>query len=210
MKSSPKIIFLDWNKTLSNSKFWEQLANPNHARHDTFEVIEKALFEKHVDKIGPWMLGKYTSKDICNLLSNETGLEFNFLHDELVHSCKNMRYVADSIPSLLEQIKRNGMQVMIATDNMDTFSEYTYEVANKDGLFDGFLNSYELGSFKYDCQDDTLPFFDPFLVRNGLIYQDVVLIDDSIDKKGNLARLGLKIVYVNENSPLEEILASYV
>lgn len=209
MKSLPSIIFLDWNKTLSNSKFWEQLSDPKHKNHDTFEIIEKALFGKHIDKINPWMLGKLTSEDVCHLLSKETGLEYDFLYKELIHSCKKMEFVSDSIPSLLTEIKKQGVKIMIATDNMDTFSKHTYSSINKNGLFDGFLNSYEIGSFKYDYQNGVLPFFDPFLAKNKLDYQDVVLVDDSIDKKGNLERLGLEVVYVSDDAPLEKILSLY-
>lgn len=41
-----KTIFFDWNKTLSNSLFWEQLNHPEHEQHAWNENISTYLFKE--------------------------------------------------------------------------------------------------------------------------------------------------------------------
>ena len=205
-----KVIFFDWNKTLSNSRFWEQLDNPSHRLYKKFAEIESVMFDKSHNLVIPWMLGKLSSKDVCNFIGDKIGIESELLHYELEKSCREMQFVNDEVITLLKKIKGNGYKLIIATDNMDTFSNFTYPEIKKYNVFDGYLNSFDIKSFKYDCVDNSLPFFDHYLQKNGLTYKDVVLIDDSIDKKGNYLRLGFKIININGDFSLNEALRLYV
>lgn len=63
MIKKPKVIFVDWNKTLSNSLF-------QHNRH----------------LINQWMRGKYTSEDITRILSNDSGVPQEIILYELIES----------------------------------------------------------------------------------------------------------------------------
>lgn len=205
----PKIIFLDWNKTLSDSIFWQQLTKPEHKLNNKLSEIESVLFDKNFNLVTPWMLGKLTSYDICKFISEKIGIKSKLLHNELEISCKKMTIVNKKIENLLKKIKQKKISLVIATDNMDTFTNYTYPIVNKNKLFDGFLNSYELGCFKYDYTNNSLPFFDNYLKTKHLTYKNVVLIDDSIDKKGNFQRLGFKIININKKKSLIEVLKLY-
>lgn len=210
MNNKPKIIFLDWNKTLSNSIFWQQLTEPRHKLNGKLVEIESVLFNKEFDLIVPWMLGKLTSQNVCKFISEKIGINSRLLHDELEISCRQMSLVNKEVENLLKKIKQNYISLVIATDNMDTFTNYTYPEINKCHLFDGFINSYETGCFKYDCLNGNLPFFDNYLKARQLTYKDVILIDDSIDKKGNFQRLGFEIENINKDKPLIELLKKYV
>jgi len=207
--SKPKTIFLDWYKTLSNSLFWQQLKEPGHRLNKKLVDIESVLLNKDFDLINNWMLGKLSSEDACDFISSRTGVDSKLLHDELVISCKQMTFIDEKIGVLLKKIKEKKIKLVIATDNMDTFSKYTYPEINKDNLFDGFINSYEVGCFKYDYKKGKLAFFDSYLREHQLDYDEVVLMDDHVDKEGNFQRLGFEIVNINENRQLAEVLESY-
>ena len=207
--NKPKIIFLDWNKTLSSTRFWEQLSDPTHELNQLFTKIESVLFNKDYNIVNPWMLGKITSEEVCKFISQKIGVEHSVLQKELKRSCVNMKFINDNVTKILRQLKMQGVVLVIATDNMDTFSKYTYPTINKYSLFDGYLNSYDIGCFKYDFLDNRLPFFDSYLHTHGYSYNDVVLIDDSLEKVGNFERLGFKIINVNDSFPVDKALAKY-
>jgi len=208
--NKPKIIFIDWHKTLSNSIFWQQLTEPGHMLNGYLPKIETVLFNKEFDLINPWMLGKLNSKIVCKFISEKTGIDSQILHDELEISCRQMSLISKEVESLLNKLKQKGIPLVIATDNMDTFTKYTYPEINKNNLFSGCLNSYETGCFKYDCINDGLPFFDGYLRDKRLTYRDVVLVDDSIDKRRNFQRLGFEVLIIGKNKPLTEVLIEYV
>lgn len=209
-KNKPKIIFIDWNKTLSNSIFWHQLIEPGHKLNGKLPKIESVLFSKEFDLVNPWMLGKINSQHVCEFISEKTGISSQLLQNELEISCRQMTFVNKEVEKLLNKIKKKGIPLVIATDNMDTFTNYTYPEINKNNLFAGCINSYETGCFKYECIKDALPFFDSYLRIRRLTYRDVVLIDDSIEKNGNFQRLGFEIEIIDKSKPLTEVLKEYV
>ena len=99
--------------------------------------------------------------------------------------------------------------MVVATDNMDTFRRFTIPRMGLEKIFDDFLLSCELGCFKYDVSCLRLPFFDNYLKKKNLNYQEVVLIDDSLEKSGIFEKLGFKIEYVNKKNSLVDLLTKY-
>jgi len=201
-----KIIFFDWNKTLSNNIFWQQLGEEDNRLYGKLLDIEKVLFDQKYDLINKWMLGKIGGEDICEFVGKKTKINKEVLFEELIISCQKMTYVNEQVESLLKKLKNKGFRLVIATDNMDVFSRFTAPVINSNFLFDKIINSSEVGCFKYDCIGDKLPFFDNYLKSNKLKYDQVVLIDDSIDKKGNFGRLGFKIININNPKELISVM----
>lgn len=204
-----KVIFLDWNKTLSDSKFWGVLSPNGDRLSKQLIKIEEVLFNKENNLVVPWMLGKTDLEEVCNFISDKANIDPELLKTELIYSCTKMNFVNDGVKNQLKEIKKRGIKLVIATDNMDTFSKYTYPVFQKDGIFDGMINSYEIGCFKYDSDGLSLPFFDNYLKANGLNYGEVVLIDDSIDKKGNFNMLGFNIINITDEMSINDALALY-
>lgn len=196
-------IFFDWNKTLSNSLFFEQLKTTDNEK---YSQIESILFNKDYNLILPWMRGEFDYKYVLDFISEKTNISTKFLEENLVNSCKNMSFIDDGVIANLKSLKTKCQNLVIATDNMDVFTLFTAPELTTLGIFSDYLNSYYLKAFKYDVSEGKLPFFDNYLQEHKLNYSDVLLIDDSIDKKGNLSNLGFKIEYIREDRNVNDVM----
>jgi len=205
-----KVVFIDWNKTLSYDLFWGHLQDSSHPNHTHLRSIEKWLFADNREKINPWMRGEMSVNDIVTQMSRDTGIDETIIIDELRTSCENMSFSVEGIQSLLDGIQNNGIKVVIATDNMDTFSLYTVPALHLDEMFDAILNSHNMGHLKDDEYPlDRIPFFDDYLVANGWEYSDAVLLDDSPDKDGKYARLGFERILIDSPEALRRSLERF-
>lgn len=137
-------------------------------------------------------------------MSQGTGVDSGMILDELQRSCEEMRYSIDDLEDIVRRVRANGIEVVIATDNMDTFSRFTVPAMRLDTVFDGILNSYDTGYLKDDNHpEDSIPFFDEYLARHGWNYADAILLDDSPDKSGKYKRLGFERVLIDSPEVLE-------
>lgn len=191
-----KVIFFDWNKTLSNSLFWEQLGDSNHERHEWNKNISTYLFRDNKHLISNWMRGEMNDREIVNHISFQFNYSPEALLDELATSCRNMKFVSDEVIALIDKLRKKGTRCVIATDNMDTFRKYTIPALELEKYFDDILVSFDNGIFKFDTQDTKIPFFDGYLKEHNLRYEDVVLIDDCVDASGVYNKLNFDILQV--------------
>ena len=155
------------------------------------------------------MRGEHTSENIVKILSEDSGVAQDIILNELAESCRQMKYVSEEIPELINKIKNKGIKVVIATDNMDTFERFTIPSMEIGNLFDDFLISCKLKVLKEDIQEDSIPFFDNYLNKYNLSYQDAVLLDDCIDTTGVYNKLGFQIIEITSSNKLIEILKEY-
>lgn len=200
-----KVVFIDWNKTLSYSLFWEHLQDKKHPNHRHLSSIEKWLFVDNRDVIYPWMKGEFSVEDVISKMSRDTGIDSSILLGELRRSCEEMRYSIDNLEDIIRRIQDKGIHVVIATDNMDTFSRFTVPAMRLDTIFDGIINSYEIGCLKDDDQpENSIQFFDEYLTRHDWRYADAVLLDDSPDKSGKYKRLGFERVLIDSPESFRE------
>lgn len=197
-KKQYRTIFFDWNKTLSNSLFWEHLGNPEHERHSWNADISHYLFKENRHLISEWMKGLIDARQIVGKISLRYGYSADILLEDLAESCRNMQFVSDEVLPLIQKLRENGVRCVIATDNMDTFMKYTVPGMKLEQYFDGFLSSFDLRRFKYDTEAESIPFFDDYLRQHSLLYDDVVLIDDSPDTSGAYERLGFDILQITD------------
>lgn len=209
MHNLPKVIFIDWNKTLSDSFFWWHLQNVMHPHNKHLEAIEKSMFQKNRHLINPWMRGEYTLEDIVKILSDDSGVSQDIILNELVESCRQMQYVSEEIPELINKIRNKGIKMVIATDNMDTFERFTVPSMRLKDIFDDFLISHSLRVLKGDVQENSIPFFDGYLNKNNLTYMETVLLDDCADYTGVYDRLGLQIIQITSPEKLVNVLKEY-
>jgi len=209
MHNLPKVIFIDWNKTLSDSFFWWHLQNVMHPHNKHLEAIEKSMFQKNRHLINPWMRGEYTLEDIVKILSDDSGVSQDIILNELVESCRQMQYVSEEIPELINKIRNKGIKMVIATDNMDTFERFTVPSMRLKDIFDDFLISHSLRVLKGDVQENSIPFFDGYLNKNNLTYMETVLLDDCADYTGVYDRLGLQIIQIISPEKLVNVLKEY-
>ncbi len=92
----PDVIFIDWNGTLSDSKFWGHLQGSPQ-----YNLIENSLFKHLKHLIGPWMRGNFSTEEIIEKISENTKLNQEFLLGEFIISCQNM-----IVPkSIFQQVK---------------------------------------------------------------------------------------------------------
>lgn len=121
-----------------------------------------------------------------------------------------MNFVSEEIVHLIRKVRTTGIRCVIATDNMDTFREYTIPRMNLDALFDDFLISCELGVLKFETDKirKRIPFFDNYLTENNLRYSDVLLFDDCVDD-GFYQDMGFQIFQVSRPHDLITYLSQY-
>lgn len=209
-----KAVFIDWNKTLSYSLFWEQLKDSSHKLNKHHGDIEKWLFVDNKHHIDPWMRGLISEDDILTQMSDDIGVSKGVIKKELALSCNNMKLCSPKIEKLIRDLQKNNVAVVIATDNMDTFRKYTVPALKLGNIFDAILISSELGVLKDDKEPSgRIPFFDDYLEERGLTYADSVLLDDSPDSSGKFLSLGFSRVMIDSPeklvNSLEELVASY-
>lgn len=191
-----KTIFFDWNGTLSTSLFWDQWKDPLHPRHDWYAPLSRYLLGENMPVVMEWMRGKVTAEDIAALLGNRFGYSQEIIFQDLKESCEAMRLVSDEVIPLVQKLRESGTKCVIATDNMDTFTRFTVPRLRLSEHFDGVLNSFDIGLLKFDTEGDSIPFFDDYLEKNNLSCNDVVLIDDCIDKSGVYKKFGFDILQI--------------
>jgi FMN phosphatase YigB (HAD superfamily) len=206
-KQRPKVLFIDWHKTLSTSLFWtnhpgallstQELSNTSH-----FLFSEPGLIDL-------WMKGFTNSERVAAEIGLALNIDARKILKELEHSCKAMKLYDPQVPAIVQEIRATGMRVVLATDNMDTFERWTVPALKLESMFDGIITSVFRGALKSEIQDGYSPFFGHYLGQNGIKAQEAVLIDDSpIDKL--VASIGLSFRPVNDPSQLASMLKEFL
>ncbi|SRR5260221_1512532 len=209
-KNKQKVVFIDWNGTLSPTKFWSQLERSKKQEdRDLFKLWADATFINHKDKIVPWMKGDYTSEYILGLVAKETNTDFDTLLKEFIVGCQLMEYSSPSIPKLIHELRNKNVLVSIASNNMDCFTRWTVPHMGLHSIFDDILNSYDLKAMKHDIDDDgKRKFFHSFFVRHEIDPRNCIFIDDGEDKLNTISDLGIDYRRINATNTLENELQS--
>lgn len=202
-----KVIFIDWNKTLSFDLFWGHLRDTSHSNHHYLKPIEKWLFIDNRNLINPWMRGDIILDEIAGRMGRDTGILPEVIVKELRHSCETMQFCIPDAERLIHNIQNKGILVVIATDNMDTFTRFTVPALNLESIFDDILNSHVIKHLKDEVSPkDSIVFFDSFLEKHNLNYSDAVLLDDSPDSSGKYKRLGFERILIDKPETLQKTL----
>jgi FMN phosphatase YigB (HAD superfamily) len=172
-------IFVDWDGTLSASKFWQHWANDSTKAKD-HELIQERFFRTPPNLLEDWMRGNWDSKTVAVEVSKRTGLNSTNLLTGLEESCRQMQLVDPEILNIVSELRKNGTRVVIATDNMDTFTRWTVPALKLTKYFDGILNSHSLRALKKDkYQDGRSKFFSEYFAAHSIEPSRTILIDDS-------------------------------
>lgn len=99
------------------------------------------------------MRGEQTSEQIVHQIAKVADLNKEELISEFIESCKSMKLVSDRIFEITKQLQSQGVKVVVATDNMDSFTRWTIPALKLETMFDNILNSYDLGVLKGDFDD---------------------------------------------------------
>ena len=204
-----KVVFIDWNGTISGSKFWGHLENPNNPNHYLFSRIENVLFGELRPFLKSWMRGQMTSEDILKLLSKKSNLPYNTILEEFIESCKTMTFTTTKLASLIRQLQNYKIKVVVATDNMDSFPRWTVPSLELSKIFDDILDSYTLKAMKgdFDSKNKSL-FFADYLEKHDLEPGECILIDDSEDKDLKISKIGIEYRKIEPMIGLETELES--
>ncbi len=177
---SIKVIFIDWYGTLSVTKFWHQLANPEHKYHAYAARLDTIVRLESKSIIQPWMRGQLSSEAAIRKIAKATNISYDFLFQEFVKSVSTMSLVPGAL-SLIEKIRSSGVAVAIATDNMDSFTRWTVPTLNLKQNFDYILNSATIKALKADmAESGENIFFSRFLREHALLPANCMLLDDSL------------------------------
>lgn len=191
------LIFIDWDGTLSHGRFWSSLAT------DTYQAIQKKLFENNKALVIEWMLGRRDTEQICRWLASETNLDEKTLQDSLLESCGNMA-LTSRLRGLLAQIRQTHYLVLV-TDNMDCFTKATVPDNSLEDVFDCLINSADLRRLK--CDDQGLTFTDA-MARFGILPSNSLLIDDSAKTCALFQKLGGSVFQTSGVINTEKLLRS--
>jgi FMN phosphatase YigB (HAD superfamily) len=201
VSKNERIVFFDWDGTLSIGKFW------NGIEENEYGLINSWLFGSNKEIVKAWMIGKYSAEDVCEKIAQGTDLDFEFIFTNLKISCQNMELISPGVLGLIDQVKQKNILVGIATDNMDTFTRFTVPSLNLNNHFDIILNSFDLKKSKRTAQK----FFGKYLSEMDINPSECILIDDSEDKDGNLTKYGFRYVKIERGqltSQLDEFTQS--
>lgn len=210
-----KTIFIDWSGTLSDSKFWGRWADDTTNR-DKYDLIQKALFDSPEGQIvlHDWLLDLYSADNVLQYVSKATGIALQELKDELYYSAEHMTFTDPSCIETIQKLRKSGVKVVIASDNMDVFRLYTAMSLKLYDLFDDIITSDEKGAMKSqldDTEDENeaqySPFFSPYLEDHELDEGESVLIDNSADLKSTVSALGIDFMHVSPTHTLAECLS---
>lgn len=196
-------VFIDWAGTLSYSKFWNHWDNATHPNNRSFQQIQKIHFRGDSKKLSSWMRGEYTSEEILRFFAEESNIDYKHLFQEFIKSCKEMTFTSDKITDLLLALKNKNIRLVIATDNMDSFTRWTIPSLRLTDLFDDILNSSDLKVLKEDLNKyDKSILFEDYLKKHDIKKGESILIDDSEDLEQIVTKSGIHYLQVTKQRPL--------
>lgn len=198
-----KVIFIDWDGTLSRSRFWDRW-NDGLEHQWKYDLLQSTLFISDMgrDLVKKWMLGDRSYSDIIDYAANVTGIPTEELETELRYSAENMKFIDRNALELIRRLRRHGLKVVIATDNMDIFRKWTVPAMRLEERFDDILTSDRRKAFKtHSTRERTSLFFDNYISKHGIKAHQSALIDDSLDTK-IVEQWGIDFFHVTEIEPL--------
>jgi len=197
-----KVIFIDWQNTLSASLFWEHLKELESPYPEHFKKIQESLFIKHIDMAKDWMRGKYTTEQIVAKVAGDTNIPYEQLHKDFVFSCQTMK-IEPEVLDLIQKMRKRGIKIVIATDNMDSFKRWTTDSLKLADYFDDVLNSYSLKALKGDLNEDGESlFFKDYLIKHNVKKGESALLDDSQLKAEIIEKHGIDYYQITKENTL--------
>lgn len=136
------------------------------------------------------MCGKYTSEEICAVVSKKCNLEYDYLWEVFVHDCKTMQITRALLSSILAL--RTNFYIVLITGNMDCFTRFTVPTLRLEYYFNKIVNSADEGQMKTDDNGAT------FLTYVQGDITQAFLIEDSEKSCCVFKKLGGKALQVTK------------
>jgi FMN phosphatase YigB (HAD superfamily) len=183
------IIFIDWDGTLSWSKYWESLLKTD----TNFEKVVNDFFTNEKKMEALWMRGKIKSENINKLISKRSNLSEELLWEIFVFDCQNMK-INPYVISLIQKLKEK-YTIILVTGNMDCFSRFTVPALGLDRIFDHIINSSDVGYLKTEFEGKT--FIDCFAKFNVSDVSNSYLLDDLEENCKLFSKIGGNSMKIN-------------
>lgn len=135
-------LFIDFDGTLCHDRFWRSLEPELQAK------VQANLFSSKNELVRDWMLGKYMSEEINQILAEELNTDYEILWSTFVSDCEKM-VVSQEVLDRIQSLKERYFTVLI-TDNMDSLDRFTVPVLGLNQYFDLIVNSHTEKSLKND------------------------------------------------------------
>lgn len=207
MPKLPKVIFIDWYQTLSTSLFWTDHPSALLTSQE-FRNVTQFLFSEP-NLVNLWMKGLTNAEQVVSTVAAVTKINVRSILLELEYSCKAMGLYDPTIPVVIQALRKQGIRVIVATDNMDTFERWTVPALKLTSMFDGVITSVSQGACKSEIQDGYSPFFGHYLGQNSIAGGEAILIDDE-PIQAVTAALDIEFRLVREPGELVGILHSFL
>lgn len=173
------ILFIDFNWVISYKNFWYSLEKKDEI---VYTKINNFLFKENKEIVQDWMLWKCSSRYICEYLSKNLEINNKYLYKSLIEDCKNID-LSEEILLLLKKLKKY-YSIVLVTDNMDCFSDFTVKYNPKFfKVFDWIFNSSQYWYFKNNAYTELIK---KHKANINLSY----LIDDSFNNCNKFEKLG--------------------
>lgn len=204
MNRAVRVVFIDWGGTLSNTRFW---GHWEKLKPERYSFIQQYLFGTNKEVVRSWMRGELSAEEISRTLGEAMSVSEHELLKELKSSCQQLKFIEPTVIQAIEKIRLKGTKVVIATDNMDTFSRWTVPALKLHEHFDDILISHSLSAIKNDAKiDGSSKFFSAYLNNNQLSPEETILFDDGASY---IKDFGIKYVEVTKTKPLVSALKTY-
>ncbi|HST38402.1 MAG TPA: hypothetical protein VLK58_02785 [Conexibacter sp.] len=169
-------VFLDWHGVLCEDVFWQSISgNARHQRQRHLSAAVEQLFGD-TELTARWMRGQIDARAAVARLGawEDRRCRDDYLYRRLYMDCQKMRpqqRLLDLVASLPPLTL-----VVVATDNMDCFSDSLPFIDALHDRVHGVVCSSDVGVLK---AEDPPAFFGAFLEEQGLTSQQALLVDDS-------------------------------
>ncbi|CAN5607524.1 hypothetical protein BH11ARM2_BH11ARM2_19440 [soil metagenome] len=192
-----KAVFLDWYGTLSTSHFLGHWAREGHPQRGAYKGLQEWWHapESQIFLDG-WLRGRYDAEGFIDEIAGHLGLSREFVASELEESYRQWTLLEPETKSLLAELRRRGVRVVLATDNVDACIRWAIPALGLQDSFDDVLSSHEIHLFKGEVDSaGRSGFFLPYLEKHGIGPGESALIDDSIGLAETVERTGIRFLH---------------
>ena len=112
------------------------------------EIVSERIFGQSSEQwADPWMRGEISSHEVAAYLSGLSGLTKEAILDGLHDGCRTLRF-NPAVWEFAKAQKRAGRKTVLATANMDVFTQIVVPSHSLSSVFDVIVNTSDLGTLK--------------------------------------------------------------
>lgn len=182
MLATPQALFIDFDGTLCDDRFWSSLPGAE-------ECARELLFLPPFELVEQWMKGRKSSEEINDLLAQASGISYGSLWKAFVTDCSGLR-IEQALLNSIQLLQGRGIPVILVTDNMDCFSRFTAPSLKLGTFFAHVVNSADHGILKREG------LLEIALNAAGVSVKDSLFLDNSPANCRTFERLGGQSVCV--------------